>query len=72
MAQKWEYGIVQARTNDQDFWRVDASYGSVPSQAGGAPSALDKYLDTAGNEGWELTGTVGDSRRAALFFKRPK
>lgn len=62
--QKWEYLLVTCTPRENAIAAVTG-----PRPAKGA--TLTTYLQQLGAEGWELTGTTGDTAGVAvLFFKR--
>ena len=68
--QKWEY--LRLRETGDAIYRF-AEPPTHWTEVVKGHTALDKYLNTLGEQGWELAGTVGDNTTGVVFlFKRPK
>jgi len=74
---KWEYKIINARSEN---YRLDpgARSGIWPPQgSGGGERTTAQFLNELGEEGWELVGLTsvnfktGATDNLAMIFKRP-
>ena len=71
MAQKWEYRVVYVDPRG----RISAEGVEFVRQSGeNRTSFLKRYLDTQGEEGWEVTGIhpLVRSEASYVMLKRPK
>lgn len=75
MAEAWEYCRIVLNAVSATAWNVvDASTNLGKSfDIPGRAESIDSVLATLGQDGWELTGTFGDSTEGTqMVFKRRK
>ncbi len=82
--QQWEYGWAAAAFQAGEAVTTQGiiatpvrlvvvwTRGNVPAYNNAPHDELDKYLNTAGELGWELASTISSGNQWQFFFKRPK
>ena len=83
--QQWEYGWATAGVKASQGVTAQGTIGptvrlvviwtrgNVPAYNNAPPhDDLDQYLNTAGEQGWELASTISSGDQWQFFFKRPK